>query len=560
MSIVAPNGTIRFLSGVPIDSNYENTLYFASLSAQTSYFEGLTPTHIMYSCTRVRDGVIRVNAVADTLLTCNYVMFQNQNFSSKWFYAFIDDVRYVNTSMTEIYYRIDEIQTWLFDVTLKQCFIERQHTTTDTVYTHTVGEDVGAPELKVQSTIGSAGFSDDYDAILFTSAQMVDGNWQTAPIRCVNNLLTMSLDTAEASGYILDGTVRSGAWVVLEGIIQSLIEGNYSDAIIGGIIMPSEFASTGEGSQAVDKNFNKSALRGTLDGYTPANNKMYNSPYCVLRIQMSDGQAVFLQPEFLDGNYITVRCIPVVSMTPELAVIPKNYKGQSLAYAEALSFTAFPQFSVAVDGYKAWVASGGLANAQLALSQVERSTSLANEEALTKGAWNAGKGVAKSVVGYKSGDASAVVSGVGDIGDTILDTEFTIRKNEQNLQFANENYDLQNAIAKTFPPTTKGQTVTSALASDMKIGFTIDKMTINYDNAKSIDNYFTMYGYKINSIGIPNIHARPHFTYVKTVDCKVVGNCSADAQRRIQDIYDSGIRFWVNASEVGDYTVDNSPA
>ena len=94
MSVVAPNSTIRLLKDVPIDESYENTLYFASESAQRTYFLSLTPKHIMTQCTRVRDGVIRVDKLSDEILDCNYMMFQNTNFSNKWFYAFIDDVRY----------------------------------------------------------------------------------------------------------------------------------------------------------------------------------------------------------------------------------------------------------------------------------------------------------------------------------------------------------------------------------------------------------------------------------------------------------------------------------
>ena len=91
---------------------------------------------------------------------------------------------------------------------------------------------------------------------------------------------------------------------------------------------------------------------------------------------MSDGQCVYLQPQYIDGNYLTWREISVTSMQPELAIIPMNYKGQDYDYENYLSFTKFPQFSIAIDGYKAWVASGGLATAELKLQQTTESASL----------------------------------------------------------------------------------------------------------------------------------------------------------------------------------------
>ena len=96
MSSVLPNGQVRFFQNVPIDENYENTLDFLTKEAQYTYFLGLTPIHRMIGATRVREGVIRVDTVSDTLLNANYMMFQNENFISKWFFAFITNVEYVN--------------------------------------------------------------------------------------------------------------------------------------------------------------------------------------------------------------------------------------------------------------------------------------------------------------------------------------------------------------------------------------------------------------------------------------------------------------------------------
>lgn len=571
MSTVVPNGQIRFFTGVPIDDTYENTLYFDNVSQQTSYFLGLTPVHRMMGATRVRDGVIKVNALSDTILTCNYMMFQNTGFSNKWFYAFIDNVRYANNGMSYVYYHLDDIQTWLFDTQLRQCYIERQHSTSDGIYSNLIPENVGAPEYTNCEELVSHGFSDDMDAVLFTSVEQTEGEWGTSAMHCINGLLGCYTPTVLAEEYILDGDVRSAAWEVFDAVVQDIIADNKADSIIGGVIMPHEFMNgsihdSGESSSGDTKRVPMSNMSGTIDGYSPKNNKLFNAPYCVVRIRMSDGQCVYLQPQYIDGNYITWREITVTSMTPELAIIPMNYKGQDFDYEGYISFSKFPQFSIAVDGYKAWVASGGLATAELSLSQTQRAGDLSIKEAGTKGAIKSMKGLGKAGGGAVSAYYTGGIEGVDDIlegttevAEAVIDAEFTKLKIEQNVQFASENFDLKNAIAKSLPPTQRGNSIGNALATGRKIGYTVDKLTINSDMAKSIDDYFTMFGYAQNIIAVPNRKARPHYTYIKTMGCKIDGGAPSDALTRIKAIYDKGIRFWVNASEVGNYSVDNSP-
>ena len=83
-------------------------------------------------------------------------------------------------------------------------------------------------------------------------------------------------------------------------------------------------------------------------------------------------------------------------------------------------------------------------------------------------------------------------------------------------------------------------------------------MQVSAEYAKVIDDYFDMYGYATRSVKVPNRSARPHWNYVKTNGCVLSGNAPADDVRKICSIYDDGITFWKNPSEVGNYSLDNS--
>ena len=50
------------------------------------------------------------------------------------------------------------------------------------------------------------------------------------------------------------------------------------------------------------------------------------------------------------------------------------------------------------------------------------------------------------------------------------------------------------------------------------------KMTIRNEYAKIIDDYFSMYGYKVNSLKTPNIHKRSNWDYIKCIDVNLEGN------------------------------------
>ena len=62
----------------------------------------------------------------DDLIEYNYAMYQNENYSNKWFFAFIDNMKYINDSMTEISISTDVWQTWQFDLTFLESFIDRE--------------------------------------------------------------------------------------------------------------------------------------------------------------------------------------------------------------------------------------------------------------------------------------------------------------------------------------------------------------------------------------------------------------------------------------------------
>lgn len=92
MAVIAPNSDLVLLK-VPLEIDEANQLTFANATAQYNYFNGLTGKLAVDNYTYQRkDGTIRFGANFDDIIGYNYVMYRNTSYSSKWFYAFIENM------------------------------------------------------------------------------------------------------------------------------------------------------------------------------------------------------------------------------------------------------------------------------------------------------------------------------------------------------------------------------------------------------------------------------------------------------------------------------------
>lgn len=157
MPYITPNSTIYLCRRIPLDPDYQHTWYFTSSTVQLnkiiSYLKPSTAQYSFllekYTYQRVNNNTIKVSIPADYLYDINYMAFQNTAYSSKWFYAFVNNVNYVNDHTTEIQYTIDIMQTWLLDYEYGQCFIERQHQAgNDEVGANIVEEGIEVGEMR----------------------------------------------------------------------------------------------------------------------------------------------------------------------------------------------------------------------------------------------------------------------------------------------------------------------------------------------------------------------------------------------------------------------------
>ena len=499
---IAPNTTLKLIKDCPLDPSYENTIYFSAKSFQTAYFinslSGYTFNNLTYQ--RVNLGKIRVAMNAETLFECNYLAFQNASFGDKWFYAFITAIDYINNTTSEITYQIDLLQTWHFDYTLGQSFIERGHTQTDAAGDNLVPENLElgeyviddfyvSGELRPYSIVIAATFDSSYQP---TGGALYSGIYSGLAFHTFDNDTT----GANAALSFINGAVTAGK---ADGIVSVFLMAKPMVTAAGSV------APTGIDFSTAKK------VTGAIDGYTPRNKKLYTYPYNFLYTTNMQGNAAALPYEYFSGSTCDFMFLGDMSPNPSVVMIPRNYKGVQINYDEKMVLSGYPQLAYNIDAFKAWLA-------QNATSLAVNATSTA----LTA--------VANPVAGAIS--AASLVAQV---------YEHSIMPNQARGGAGS---------------------ATNCALGFQEFGFSHKHIRAEF--AAIIDDYFDLYGYAIHRVGVPSRNARPEWTYVKTVGCKVNPAVNkglpADDMQKIESLYNAGIRWWNTPEHIGNYSYSNAPS
>lgn len=125
MAVTPTSRLILLKCDLQIDS--KNQLTFNNANEQFDYFYNLPKYEYRDVTYQRHESRIRIDTHIDNLLDYTYVMYQNDNYSNKWFYAYIAGMNYVNDYRTDVFIKTDVWQTWQFDLQFMQSFVEREH-------------------------------------------------------------------------------------------------------------------------------------------------------------------------------------------------------------------------------------------------------------------------------------------------------------------------------------------------------------------------------------------------------------------------------------------------
>lgn len=514
---IQPNTNIKLLKNVPLDTSYTHTILFNSPTDQYNYFNSLKKYELTnYSYQRVKNGISRVGINAENLYDCNYMMFQNNSFGNKWFYAFIKNVEYINNEVSEITFELDVMQTWYFNHTIDECFVEREHTETDEIGEHIEPESVDCGEYVFR----------DYKNL-------------TELLKPMAICVMINDSSSSSEGTLYDG-VYGGCTIFAyndsdwKSVTAKVNEYNQKpDAIVGMYMCPviavSQTGISDGGIQveysSIAESFDLTAdaisSDNTLNGYLPKNKKLYTYPYCYYLVSNASGTTHAYRYEFFRGKQPHFKVDVSMTMPVQACLRPWGYKSSldHRCVTEALTITGFPMCSWNTDAYRAWLA-------QNAIPAVGEYVSKAGIGA-----------VALTGLGVASGGALAVGGALAS-ATAILSQGY-----QASISADIGKGSLNNGSINVASHTNS---------------FWGGGVCVTHQYAKMIDDYFTRFGYAVKRVKKPNISSRPHWNYVKTVACTLKGSVPADDMKKLCSIYDNGITFWKNGSEIGNYSLDNS--
>lgn len=526
MASIVPSTTVKFFTGVPLDSTYQNTLYFGSLSAQMSYFNSLTPLYTLQGnqYTRVSGQVFEANCEIGSVYNANYMMFQNAAYENKWFYAFVTQIDYINDHNCRIHFTIDVMQSWMFDITLGASFIERQHSATDEPGDNILPEPVATGECVFENYVqlypdlnhfAVAIMRVTVEANQSSNGCFHDGVYSGAAIYAIDANQQNAADLINS--YLAETNPKPEEIIniyMIPFVFLPPTSDGYSqvEAVPQSVLAPHINVGTSQISSITD-----------IDGYVPKNKKLFTYPYYFYHVDNGDGAGMAVRYEFFKNGGPQFTIEGCITPPVQARITPANYKGiEATASHEDrttfLTISGYPVCSWNYDTYRAWMAqnsipmeiAGGMAAAGVALAAA-------------------------------TGGAGAVIPAAVGALSTAINAATQMYRASQQADMCKGNVNSGNANFAC-----------------KKMTFYGGKCHVTRQQAVVIDDFFTMYGYAYNKVSIPNPNHRPKWYYVKTAGANITGRCPAEDLRKIISIYDQGVTFWHNASEVGHYWLNNS--
>ena len=534
--VITPDSKIKLIKNpLKLDSN--NEIMFTNAQAQYNYFNSL-PKLEFDELTYVRkEGVLRIETdpsgdgiTYEDLLGYNFCMYQNTHFDNKWFYAFITDVSWINPSLTELKLETAYFQTWQFDLVFMDSFIEQEHVNDDTIGKNTIPEGLETGEF----------ICNDISRIDLGLTWYVMG-------------VTKKYDSTpqwSRGGGIYNGIYSGKTYYALrttadvDYLINMYDSAGYGEDIAELFIVPAKLignptydpqnpiyrilqSATQEEVESITL-----SRPSSLNGYSPKNNKLLTYPYQYLLVDNSAGNSTEYHYE-LFNNPSSCKFSVIGSLTPgtsmillPIAYINSNANPTEGSYTTAnllnygMALAKYPACNWNTDLYTNWLTQNGV-NMQYAQysSMVQGIIGGLSNESLEKGI------------------IQGSIGGINAVTNNML-----------------QRYNHSFSPNQTKGNANSGDIITSAHSNNPFFY----KMSIKYEYAKMIDDYFSMFGYKVNRLGKPHLHARQYYDYIKTIDINIEGNIPETDLNQIRNMFNNGIRFWHDTTHYLDFSVNNS--
>ena len=389
-----------------------------------------------------------------------------------------------------------------------------------------------------------------------------------------NCLTVKEIDITDSTGaLIVGGTMDNNGVPSFDGYLglQQFLNGlsivGKLDSVVRIMLVPKDLLSRGQISNLV-MDGNKAWVQEFTDmdkygAYEPKNKKTCAYPYSFIKLDNNEGVSKVYKPQLLteykfkaqrsiwDGCAVVYPTEYLYSSNLLNLGVTKNFAGELpynySHYANWLANTSVARninkrlfFSESVMK----LGSGIISNKVKSAESIQN-----NAKSLIEEFKNRGGGTLNLTGVQLAGNKEYAHRNVGTLLDTL---------SEANSKIGSAL--AEKASNEAIPLVAKGAFENIFSYACKMNGFTLSRMGVGLSVAKRIDNYFSVYGYKISDWQVPKLKVRSKWTFIKTAGCAIkANNIPTQFEDVINQIFDNGITFWNDTTNFMDYGDFSNP-
>lgn len=483
----------------------------------------------------------------------NYGILHEEN---KDYYIFITETEWLSNRTVVLHYEYDWFQTYVYQMDFKKSMVEREHVSDDSLYKYLVDESLPISTYK-RLTKTEYKISDFLVVLSVgdTSIIKYDYGIGLENVPCVTKL-----NDREYSNCLI-----TGDYTTITKAINWFVDDGKLDSIVGVYLIPNKGVSTtsavlttddAEKHGGIERYSDFSVITGvsssvsgmsvvkpsSIDGYTPKNNKCFNSPYVICQLSNLNGSTVQIPFELSNGVINVSMYFPVTQGSTPVAY-PTDFNGLSENLEYCVSGLPTVQIPWNSDTFASYMAQN-INSITNNYNEMQRN----REYAHVNNAVNTAMGLTNAFM------TDSVMGGIGSAVNGIMSGIGT------ELNYNNQKARLDNSLKDT---QSKGDLVhgvfngTAPYLTD-NYTFMLSVLSVNRQNIQMIDDYFTMYGYRVNDIHVPKLDSRLHWNFIKTGGLNVTGKCPLIAIDTVKNMFDNGCTLWHDLVSMYNYDLPNT--
>lgn len=570
--------TVFQLFRAPFDPSHRNVTDFANEAARAAYFATLPATQLYTAAQYIRrDRPYRVPIPFDSVEEYNYIVYNNgEGLGNE--YAFVTKKTFIDFNTTELELVHDFWQNNHFNYSISQAFVERRHKNRYTasgkpifyrgaefpykaqkaelveeVFETMTGSDSKEHNVVfvgiVINEINCNTTKNQYGQTIFVGyiPVAIDGCTQitfTLNSQTISTLAVLPHIAADPRVLCVfmtpyppfDVHTDTLSVIKVEGLVDKWKEDDPAATqdiyVIAGYSLQQD--NVNETVYTVDGLDVGTVTLGNIDATQPRSMtyepRLLEEPYTFFRVDNGNGTIDFGIPDLggEDEITITAQMSGGVNGANVCLNVGGLYTDLNCGFHKMLTANC-PQLALRTDAYLSYMANnrasmnGGLAmNIGLTAAGI----------ALTA----ASGGTATPLL------ASTALSMAANVGQSLLNRE-DLKKSPDGIRGV-------------------GQDMLAEFSNGYYGGVArLWKYTL-YDRDKAqLFDYYTKFGYQVNSVEPVTIRTRTYYDYIKTKDCIVNGVGDTEDQLALQAMFDSGVTFWhCNGTSVlayGNYALEN---